>query len=41
MVEIDGVAYADSLGCDIYNLVALVVVEVRAYVEPGRGAEVP
>ena len=41
MVELDGVANADSLGGGIYNFVAELVVEGRAKFEPVTGAEVP
>ena len=41
MAELDGVAYVDSLGCAVYDLVTLLVVEGRADVEPVTGTEVP
>ena len=41
MVELDGIANADSLGGGIYNFVAEVVVEGRANAESVTCAEVP
>ena len=41
VVELDGVADADCLGCGIYDFVALVVVGGQADAEPVTGAEVP
>ena len=41
MVELEGVADADSLGGGIYNFVAAAVVDIRANAEPVMGAELP
>ena len=41
MVELNGVANADTLGGGIYDFVALVVVEGRANAESVTCAEVP
>ena len=40
MVELNGVADADSFGGGIYNFMAVVVVEGRANAETVTGAEV-
>ena len=41
VVELDGVADADSLGGGIYDFVAAKVVEGQSDAEPVMGAEVP
>ena len=41
MAELDGVAYADCLGCVVYDLVTLEVGEGQAVAEPVTGTEVP